>query len=348
VSLDVLGEILATLEWSSQLYFRAELGPPFGITVPERRGVIRFHVAAAGSCAIHVEGTEPVRLAPGDLVLVPHGAAHVLTDVAGRPAVPLSRVLADAGFDGTGPLVLGGGDGPSTVLVCGHFAFAGALLPPLLAALPPLLHVRAEDGGSYAWMEHVLRRLEAEARTRATGHVEVVRRLSEILLIEVLRGSGESGEPGFLSAMMDPQLGRALQAIHAEPEAAWSLGELAGLAGHSRTCFVERFRECIGMSPMKYLASWRLLKARHLLGCSEQPVSEVARRVGYRSESAFNRAFREQFGVPPGQFRRTRPPASEFRSIGQEPRTLAQSRRGSAASTSSSGPHELAHRRSER
>lgn len=305
MSVDVLGEILAVLELSSELYFRAELSRPFAIAVPEQPGVIRFHVAAGEPCAIVLPGGEPVALGPGDLVLVPHGCAHVLADVPERPARPLASVLAESGFDGVGPLVFGGG-GPRSVLVCGHFAFADTLLHPLVAGLPPLLHLRADAGAGYAWMEPVVRRMEREARSPALGSREVVRRLSEILLLEVLRARTEPGGLGALSALADPQLGRALQAMHAEPETDWSLDALARLAGHSRTLFVERFRERLGTSPMRYLATWRLLKARQLLARPGHSVAEVARRVGYTSESAFNRAFRERFGAPPGRFRQAR------------------------------------------
>lgn len=303
MSVDVLGEVLAVLELSSQLYFRAELSRPFAIGVPEEKGVIRFHVAAEEACTIAVRGHEPVTFASGDLVLVPHGSAHVLADDPERPARPLPSVLDECGFDGTGPLVFGG-SGARTVLVCGHFAFADTLLHPLVAGLPPLLHLRAQEGSSYEWMEQVVRRMEREARARPIGYLEVVRRLSEILLVEVLRAQADRGDLGVLTALTDPQIGRALQAMHAEPEADWSLDALARLAGHSRTLFVERFRERVGTTPMKYLATWRLLKARRLLACPDHSVAEVARRVGYASESAFNRAFREHFGAPPGRFRR--------------------------------------------
>lgn len=303
MSVDVLGEVLAVLELSSQLYFRAELSRPFAIGVPEQKGVIRFHVAAEEACTIAVRGHEPVTFAPGDLVLVPHGSAHVLADDPERPARPLSSVLDESNFDGTGPLVFGGG-GARTVLVCGHFAFADILLHPLVAGLPPLLHLRAQAGSSYEWMEQVVRRMEREVRARPIGYLEVVRRLSEILLVELLRAQADRGDLGALTALADPQLGRALQAMHAEPEADWSLDALARLAGHSRTRFVERFRERVGTTPMKYLVTWRLLKARRLLARADYSVAEVARRVGYASESAFNRAFREHFGAPPGRFRR--------------------------------------------
>jgi AraC family transcriptional regulator, activator of mtrCDE len=305
VTADVLGEVLDALELTSQLYFRAELTSPFSIKVPEESGHIRFHVAAEGPCTIALAGRPPLALGAGDLVLVPHGAAHVLSDTPGRPARPLAALLDESGFDGSGPFVCGGG-GVRTVLVCGHFAFGEPGLHPIVASLPELMHVRAEANTGYRWMEQLLRHIESETRARRTGFLEVARRLSEILLIEVLRAYAEEGHPGALGALADPQLGRALAALHAEPEADWSVDALARVAGQSRTLFTERFRERMGTSPMRYLVAWRMRKARRLLAGGAVSVAEAARRVGYRSESAFNRAFREQFGAPPGVYRKSR------------------------------------------
>lgn len=304
MAVDVLSEVLSTLELTSNLYFRAELSRPFSIAVPEHAGVIRFHVATEGPCTIGLPGRTPVAFGPGDLVMVPHGSPHVLSDVPGRPSRPLEAVLAQSGFDGAGHLTCGGG-GRRTVLVCGHFGFEESALHPFVASLPPLLLVRSDAALGYDWIEAVLRHLEGEVRARRSGYREIVRRLSEVLLIEVLRAHADR-DAAALSALADPQLGRALQAMHAEPAADWSLEELARIAGQSRTIFAERFRERMGISPMKYLASWRMQKARRLLsgpGCS---VAEAAQRVGYSSDSAFNRTFRKEFGESPGALRRAR------------------------------------------
>lgn len=302
---DVLSDVLATLELSSEPWFRAELHHPFGVAVPpaaDGGGTIRFHVATENACTIAVADRAPVRFRAGDLVLVSGGAAHVLSDAPGRESVPLAEVLG-GGFAGIGPVELG--DGPDrTVVVCGEFRFGESALHPFVGSLPPLLHVPGDGATSFEWIEQVLRHIEREARIRPTGHVEVIRRLAEILLIEVLRTRLDDGEIGALSALADPQLGRALQAIHDHPETTWKLEQLARIAGQSRTLFAERFRERMGLSPMKYLTAWRMQKARRLLASGNDPVGVVARRVGYVSDSAFNRSFREHFGSPPGAWRR--------------------------------------------
>lgn len=297
--MDVLSEILGTLELDSQLYFRAELGAPFAIAVPEQADVIRFHVVADGHCGIALPGGPVASCGPGDLVLIPHGAAHELSDAEGAPALPLDAVLRESPVAADGRL-RHGGSGEVAVLVCGHFAFGEGALHPLLEGLPPLLHVRAGSTAGYGWIEHMVRYLEDEARAQRAGHREVLRRLSEVLLIEVLRASSE----GSLAALADPQLGRVLEALHAAPERDWSLEALARVGGLSRTLLAERFRNRVGTSPMRYLASWRVQKARRLLADGRCSVAEAARRVGYRSESAFHRAFRAHFGRPPAALRR--------------------------------------------
>jgi len=97
-----------------------------------------------------------------------------------------------------------------------------------------------------------------------------------------------------------------LDAMLAQTADHWSLERMARAGGMSRTLLAERFRERLGVPPMRYLATWRLQKARALLAAGALPVGDLARRVGYASESAFSRAFREQFGAPPGAFRRQR------------------------------------------
>ncbi len=301
--MDVLADVLSTIELTAQLYFQAIFRAPFAVAVPADRRRIRFHIASTGRSWIGLPTGEEAFYGDGDLILVPHGSAHVLADGPHTAPRPLEQVIAEVGFNGQAPLEYGGG-GAHVVIVCGHLAFDEAMLHPIVASLPPLIHVRADEVTNFGWMEQVLRHIERESQARRTGYREVVRRLSEILLIEVLRARADSGGLGAVSALVDPQLGRALQALHAEPEAEWSLERLARVAGQSRTLFVQRFRERMGMPPMKYLAAWRLLKARSLLAHWGGSVAEVARRVGYASESAFNRAFRDQFGAPPGTFRR--------------------------------------------
>lgn len=242
-----------------------------------------------------------------------------LSDSVEPDARALSEVLDLSGFDGEGPLVYGGG-GDRTHLVCGHFAFSAAVTHPFIDMLPPLLHLKREEGPDYSWVEQMLAFTEHEARTRPRGWQGVVERLSQILFVYVLRAhlEQEGAHVGALQALADPQLAAALECIHAAPATAWTLDTLAQKAGMSRTAFVRRFNATCGIAPMRYLSHWRMARARHLLLQTETSAGEVAALVGYASEAAFNRAFREHFDTPPARFRR-------------EARASAPSREGNGA-----------------
>jgi AraC family transcriptional regulator, activator of mtrCDE len=305
--MDLLGDILSTLKLRSQLYFRAELTAPFSIAVPEDRQVIRFHVANEGPCRIELPSGESADFFAGDLVLVPHGAAHVLSDSPALPPVPLDHVLGDCKFDGTGPLVFGGGGRP-TVIVCGYFAFDQEVMHPVISSLPALVHLEGRAGRDFAWLEQLLASMEAETRARAEAWQEITTRMAEILFVYTLREymGQHPNSTGALMALSDHRIARALRAVHADPAVDWSIDALAERASLSKTAFGEAFRRMIGVTPMQYIISWRMHKARALLDRTERSVQQIALEVGYESESSFNRAFKEQFGAPPGRFRRAR------------------------------------------
>lgn len=302
--MDVLGDILSTLQLRSTLYFRAELSAPFSISVPEDRQVIRFHVANQGPCLVTLPTGEFTRFEPGDLVLVPHGASHVLSDVSRQAPRPLGEVLQESGFDGSGPLVYGGG-GSRSVIVCGYFAFAHDAVHPVIASLPALIHLPAMASRSYAWLEQLVSYMEGESHDQPEAWSEIVRRVAEILFIHVLRAcmGTHPNSTAALLALGDPQIGKTLALIHADPARDWSISALAAQAAMSKTVYTERFRQMLGTTPGRYLVDWRMHKARALLDRGDLSVKHVAWEVGYESETAFNRVFREHFGITPGRFR---------------------------------------------
>ena len=304
--MDVLSDILATLRLHSCLYFRAELSAPFSIAVPEDRDVIRFHMVAKGPCWVGLPTGESVGCREGDLVLIPHGAAHVLADrPEGNDPVPLLHVLDVTHFDGAGPLIYGG-SGMGSAIVCGYFSFQHEITHPVIATLPRLLHVSTDRGGHFSWVERLLAYLHAETSAGGIGSQEIAQRLAEILFICVLReyACQSPHTSGALAALADSHLGNALRTIHADPAAKWSLDKLSARAAMSRTVFAERFRKLMGVTPARYVTLWRMHKARLLLEQSDQSIASVATSVGYESESTFTRAFKGYFGAPPGQYRR--------------------------------------------
>lgn len=305
----MLADILRATDLGAELFFRASLAAPFAIEVPGEPGRIRFHVAGEGRAWIGLDSGESVTLEPGDLALIPHGLPHVIADSersARDGTERLADVLASAEPSAPGTLVYGG-CGARSVVVCGQFECSGPGVHPIFQSLPPLIHRPREEPGDFVWLDRLLEHLAAEAAARRPGCVAVAQRLAEIIFIEVLRRVLEATDHdgAGLGALADPPVRRTIEAIHENPAAPFTLDLLARRAGVSRSVLTERFRERLGCSPMRYVARWRLTRAAELLRAPERSVGEIARAVGYSSESAFSRAFRDFHGVPPGRLRGT-------------------------------------------
>jgi len=302
--MELLGDLVEGLALRPSLAFRCELGAPFAVAVPEERRHILLYAFASGGSWVALEAGDGAFTQSGDLVLVMRGSAHVLASEPGVRAVAFDELLRSPPHaDGA---VRHGGTGRGVAIACGRFAFDDSRAEFLLGSLPPLLHLEARSGPGHAWALPLLGALERECRKGEPGHRAIARRLSEILFIRVLRQilARESAFPDLLALIGDPLLGRALRSLHAEPGRDWSLARLASLAGTSRSVFTQRFRERLGTTPMRYLTDRRMQLARELLADCALSVGEVGRRVGYASEAAFNRAFRDVVGEPPGRYRR--------------------------------------------
>jgi AraC-like DNA-binding protein len=303
--MDVLADVLTVLAVEAVFYYRATFSAPFSIAIPAERRHIRFHLGCRGKPWIGLPGGNSAVLGPGDLILVPHGSAHILADGPNTPPLPLDDMLKQARSERLGCIAYGG-SGQSVELVCGHFGFNEEIVHPLIESLPALIHVKAAEHQEYVWLDVVFQQMDKESRVGLPGHQEVLRRLSEIVFIQILRAFAREGSESarFLTALVDPQLRRVLDAIHADPSSDWTIERLAEVAGMSRTLFAERFRTKLGVTPMRYVADWRLQKARALLAEPSLTVGEIARAVGYGSESSFNRAFSQHFGRTPGAGRK--------------------------------------------
>jgi len=308
MSQDALSDILRALRMKGTIYFRTDFNPPWGVAVPEFSNVARFHMAARGSCSVEVAGEPaPVYLAQGDLIVIPHGAAHVLADEPGRQAASVDDVLEKTGFQGRGALVYGGEEtGSSTQLICGHFAFDDDAIHPLLEALPRYIHISGSESLNNAWLENAMKFIQVESLSPGPGSDAIVHRLSEIIFIQAVRIHVErmGSDAGPLAGIADPQIGRALAAMHGAPESAWTIEELASEAGMSRTSFAVKFARAIGMTPHHYLTQWRMQEAGRRLRETADPIVSVAEGAGYQSEAAFNRAFKKWFDATPGSYRR--------------------------------------------
>jgi len=306
--MDVLSDVLTTLRLRSSLYFRADFGGTWAARVPAEPGTVRFHLVLQGECFLRVPGVAGHSvLSAGDVALVPHGAEQTLADAPGRQALELPEIFAATGFDGTGSLSFGVRPGERfSRLICGFCRFDPGADHPLIRSLPPLIVLRAADNPGENWLADALRLMSHEAQADLPGAGAILDRLADIVLVQAVRTLARRAEggDGIYAALSDRALARALAAIHARPEADWTVQTLAREAGLSRSRFAELFSARLGMPVARYLAEWRLQKARRLLGDTRLSVAEIAHRVGYESLPSFTRRFTRQFGVGPGRFRR--------------------------------------------
>ncbi|MBI1194909.1 MAG: helix-turn-helix domain-containing protein [Gammaproteobacteria bacterium] len=293
--MDVLSDILRTLHLRAEVFLHACFRGDWAVdTSGERRAT--FHMVARGGCWLHMpDGREPVALAGGDLVVFPHDAMHTLSNSEYAPAADFPRNQLPA------PDVAG----PAVNLICGYFEFERHSWNPLLESLPDVIVIRNEASAAVPLMDTLGRFLYYEVDSEHIGGSLLIDKLSEILFVLVVRSHIKDGnDNGFIGALADAQIGKALSKMHEAPSHAWTVESLAKAAGMSRSVFAERFSRLAGMSPMQYLTRWRMTQANELFLTTEKSVAQVAERCGYQSEVAFAKAFKKQFGYGPGRARR--------------------------------------------
>ena len=302
---DPLGETLHLLRLTGTLYCRSELTAPWGVDLPAFEGCMMFHVVTAGHCWLEVEGDGPRLLQQGSLALVPHGTGHRIRSSQTAEAEPLFDIPVEQVSDRY-EIMRYGGTGELTHLTCGVVRFDHVAGQQLIALLPRVLQIDtwADDEGS--WLQSTLRFIAREARELRPGGETVITHLADILIIQAIRSwidSAPQADRGWLAALRDDQVGRALAAIHREPEKDWTVALLAKEVGMSRSGFSARFTSLVGESAMRYLTQWRMQLARAQLLETSDSLSVLADRLGYQSEAAFSRAFKRVFGVSPGSLR---------------------------------------------
>ena len=305
--MDVLNDIIDTLELKGALYFRTDFSPPFGIAVPRYEQAARFHLVVQGRCFVKLSSERVVELEAGDLILIPAGAEHILCSAPDEAAPPLETVIEDSGYSGTGVFTLGDGNfAASAQMVCGHFTFRAGADHPLLRAMPEFLHITNAARAKNPWLDDVLRLVVKQIFADPENSSATITRLSEVIFIEALRAAADQAPAltRIIGALKQRQLSEALLLMHERFDEPWTMEKLAAAVGMSRSKFAEQFRIAVGCAPMSYLSEWRIQKAISLLAASQLTVQQVAAKTGYQSPAAFTRAFSQKMGVSPKEFRR--------------------------------------------
>jgi AraC-like DNA-binding protein len=296
---DPLGGVLGDLRMHGTFYCRAEGTAPWGVEMPALDGCMSFHVVTDGSCLLEVDG-EVRTLRGGDLALVPHGRGHLLRSGPGAPIAGRADLLPQDYLGEHYSVLRIDGGGVPAGLVCGVLQPEKPGPAHLLDLLPPVLVVEAGDAGRGGWLPVLLGMITDEVRHERPGAEAVVTRLADVVVIQAIRGWLETGAtgPGWLRALRDPQVGRAVSLVHRDPGGPWTLDRLARETRMSRSAFAARFTELAGEPALRYVTRWRMHVATAELARGAR-VGELAGRLGYESEAAFSRAYRRVTGVPP-------------------------------------------------
>jgi AraC-like DNA-binding protein len=303
---DPLAEALHLFRMSGIFYTRSEFTAPWGLALPAMPDCLMFHVLTSGRCWLEVAGAEPRVLQPGDLALVPHGQGHQLMSAPGTP----SRQLFDLPREQLSEryeILRHGGGGAATRMVCGAVRFAHPAAQHLVQILPRTIIIDAWSSPQSEWLQSTLRLLAAEAQELRPGGETVITRLADILVIQAIRlwmAGDPAAQTGWLGALQDKQIGRALLLIHRNSAEAWTVAALAAEVGMSRSAFAARFSALVGEPVMHYVTGWRMRVALMWLKEDNAPLGDIALRLGYQSEAAFNHAFKRFMGIPPGSVRR--------------------------------------------
>jgi AraC-like DNA-binding protein len=273
---------------------------------PGAAHLVTYHLVVEGGAVIELADGPSIELKPGDVVIFPHGDPHHMSSGKGaKPPFPNYGISAKVKSRDLSPLRAGGG-GETSRFVCGYMTCDPYLSRPILSGLPSVFKVNVRTDRAGHWLESSIMHLVDEAASGRVGSEAMLAKLSEALFVDTLRryvaGLPEQ-QMGWLAGARDPIVGKSLGLMHSRIAHPWTIADLADEVGISRSALVERFTRYLSEPPMTYLTRWRLQLAARSLEKTSRGVAEIAADVGYESEAAFNRAFKREFGQPPGRYR---------------------------------------------
>ncbi|GGO91868.1 AraC family transcriptional regulator [Wenjunlia tyrosinilytica] len=305
--MDVFSDVIATMRVGRAKFTRSRRSGAWGSRFGPYPGA-GFHIVLRGSCWLLPADDSARLLTSGDVVFLPHGTMHGMSDSADRAAADLPLdvqpgQVGDLPGDMTDELTH-----DDTLLLCGAYRLDRGRAHPFLHALPDIVHLPARPGHHPA-LRTAVDLLATELTDPRRGADATLPALLDLLLVYLLRAwmdeeSARRPSTGWLAALTDPAVAAALNHLHRDPARPWTVQDLSNEVGMSRTAFAKRFTSFVGQPPMAYLTWWRLSTAARILSAGDSPLATVAQQVGYTSEFAFSNAFKRTFGVAPGRFRR--------------------------------------------
>ncbi len=316
--MDAFSEILSGVKLKGAVFFTAEFSAPWGFSAPASNKMaarlapgaehlVLYHFVVDGEAMVELSDAQKIELKPGDVVIFPHGDPHHMCSKGATRPFPNYGINEKIKSHDLTPLCAGGG-GEISRFVCGYMSCDPYISRPILNGLPPVFKVNIRTDRSGQWLESSILHLVDEAASGRVGSEAMLAKISEALFVDTLRrfvAALPEQQMGWLAGARDPIVGKSLGLLHSRIAHPWTIANLADEVGISRSALVERFTRYLSEPPMTYLTRWRLQMAARSLESTPRGVAEIAADVGYESEAAFNRAFKREFGQPPGRYRTT-------------------------------------------
>ena len=302
----LFADLLQTIRVRRSVCFRPTFGAPWSSRLAGT--VTHFHYVMSGACWLHVGGVqEPTRLCAGDLVVVPPGRPHTICDSLGTPPTDFFELVNAHRADGSGA-IRAGGCGALTSFLCGGLVLENGAANVLLSVLPPLIHVRRGARSAGMWQEAIAAHLVEELQTGEACCEPVVTRFADMLFVQAVRAylheNAHRVPTGWLAALRDRRVGQAVALMHSRPEGRWTVDGLAKRLAVSRSALAEKFSQLLGEPPHRYLARLRFDIASERLRTTDDKIASIAVSAGYKSLAAFSKAFKQQLGMSPGEYRK--------------------------------------------
>jgi AraC-like DNA-binding protein len=301
--MDPIDDILGAMRVTSSMYVRLRAHGSWGIEFGSKAQA-RLVVITRGACLLESgEVSGQVALAAGDAFIVQAGVAFTLRDQPGRDVIDCETVFENV----AGNAAEYGTEGPLTEVVSGRFSFDVSAAEPLMPLLPGLLQIRLDDKHAHL-LRTTLQLMALETSEDGLGSSAIIGRLADVLFMQTLRAwCAAEGETriGWLGALRDPYLSKAMRAVHANLGRPWTVADMASEAGMSRSAFSAAFRSATDDTPLSYVTHWRMYRTKLLLRDPQRSLLDIALEVGYDTDTALSRAFKRAEGIPPGAWRRT-------------------------------------------
>jgi AraC-like DNA-binding protein len=306
----LLDDLFENLRLSGSIVCGVTAAAPWGVAFEEVGG-FSYHLVVEGEALLawdrsgpDADAGEERQLRPGSLAMITPGLPHTIRSDKQARCEPLADISQRTLPSSARWKAYKGGEGPTSLTLCGVFRMDQVVAPLMVAALPSV--VVLEKGALPHSMQGLVDLVLAEARADRPGAPALVQRYAELMFLEALRAvaMNDADLAGLFAGLRHERIARALSAFHSAPGAAWSVERLAECAGMSRSAFKRAFPALVGIAPHDYVARWRLAHAARRLKESRSSIAQVAAEVGFQSDASFSKAFRGAYGLPPAAFRR--------------------------------------------